>query len=346
MEISFLPLEVIQVRPTDFAYILSKFFADHLIERRNLSEHTISSYSGTFSLFLSFCADNLGIAPEKFSIKNFTFANVDKFLTWLQKERQASIATRNQRLAAIHTFVKYLQFEYPDKILECQRILSIPFKKKGKPLVTHMSDDDLSHILGAPDMSTSLGRRDAVLLSLLYDTGTRVHELLNLTPSDIRLGNPPTVMILGKGGRERHVPLMTQTKKLLKAYMSEHSLDLPRSIHYPLFMNRQGGKLTRAGVSYIIKKYTSGENVSGKKITPHIFRHTKAMHLRRAGINMLYIRDFLGHSELSTTEIYARADAEDSREALELVSPDAFPDELPLWVKDKALLEWLKDLRK
>lgn len=334
------------MRPTDFAYALSTFFTDHLIERRNLSEHTISSYSGTFSLFLSYCAHDLGIAPEKFLIKNFTFANVDKFLTWLQKERLSSISTRNQRLAAIHTFVKYLQFEHPDKILECQRILSIPFKKKGKPLVVHMSDDDLSHILGAPDMATSLGRRDAALLSLLYDTGTRVHELLNLTPSDIRLDNPSTVKILGKGGKERHVPLMTQTKKLLKSYMSEHSLDLPRSVNYPLFTNRQGGKLTRAGVSYIIKKYASGENMSGKKITPHIFRHTKAMHLRRAGINMLYIRDFLGHSELSTTEIYAKADTEDSREALELLSPDAVPDEIPLWMRDTDLLEWLKDLRK
>ena len=334
------------MKSTDFAYVLTKFFTENMIERRNQSEHTISSYSTTFSQFLCFSADNLRIAPEKFTIKDFTFSNVDKFLVWLQKERNVSVATRNQRLAAIHTFAKYLQFEHPDRILECQKILEIPFKKKGKPVVSHMSDSTLQHILNAPNINTAFGRRDAAMLSLLYDTGTRVNELINLTPADVRLDNPAIVKIIGKGNKERHVPLMTKTKKLLKSYMAEHSLDLPRSVNYPLFMNRQGKKLTRAGVSYIIKKYASSGTDSWEKVTPHIFRHTKAMHLRRAGINMLYIRDFLGHSELSTTEIYAKADTESSREALEQASLEFTPDEVPVWLKDKDLLDWLKSLRK
>ena len=334
------------MKPTDFAYVLEKYFTNYLIERRNLSDNTILSYSDAFSLLLSFCSDHLGIPPERFTLKNFTCETIDKFLMWLEQERHISVSTRNQRLAAIHSFVKYLQFEYPDKIFQCQKILSIPIKKGSKPLISHMSDKDLSHILNAPDVSTSLGRRDAAMLSLLYDTGARVQELINLTPSDVRLENPSIIKIFGKGRKERHVPLMAQTKQLLKSYMAEHSFNLPRFANHPLFTNRQGEKLTRAGVSYIISKYCTKEEMSDCKITPHVFRHTKAMHLRRAGINMIYIRDFLGHAELSTTEIYARADTESRREALEKVAADYITDEVPSWQKDTTLLDWLKGLGK
>ena len=334
------------MKPTDFAYALSKYFTDYMVGQRNVSVNTIKSYRDTFSLLLLFLSGNKGITPEKFTLDKLTYEAVDSFLIWLESERKSSESTRNQRLAAIHSFVKYLQFDSPDKILQCQKILAIPFKKRTKPIIPQMSDNELRYILNAPDATTFNGRRDLTLLSLLYDTGVRVQELINLKISDIHLEHPAIIMVLGKGRKERHIPLMKQTKGLLRAYMDERNLLDPQSFSRHLFTNRQGNKFTRAGISYIIKKYCSDSDGASSRITPHVFRHTKAMHLRRAGVNMVYIRDFLGHTELATTEIYAQADAESRRLALEQVSDDFLPDEIPSWQKDKGLLEWLKDFGK
>lgn len=334
------------MKPTDFAYALSKYFTDYMVGQRNVSVNTIKSYRDTFSLLLLFVSETKGIAPEKFTLNKLTYETVDSFLLWLESERNSSISTRNQRLAALHSFVKYLQFDSPDKIFQCQKILAIPFKKCAKPIVSQMSDSELRHILNAPDSSTFDGRRDSTMLSLLYDTGVRVQELINLKVSAVHLEHPAYIDVFGKGRKERHIPLMKQNKILLKEYMTERKLLNTQSANLPLFTNRQGNKFTRAGISYIIKKYCSDLDGATGRITPHVFRHTKAMHLRRAGINMVYIRDFLGHEELATTEIYAQADAESRRIALEQISDDFLPGEIPSWQKDKGLLEWLKDFGK
>jgi len=334
------------MKPTDFAYALSKYFSDYMVGQRNVSVNTVKSYRDTFSLLLLFASGKKGIVPEKFTLDKLTHETVDSFLTWLETERNSSASTRNQRLAALHSFVRYLQFDSPDKMLQYQRILAIPFKKRTKPVIPQMSDNELRHILNAPDANTPDGRRDLTLLSLLYDTGIRVQELIDLKVSDIHLEHPAIIMVLGKGRKERHIPLMKQTKDLLRTYMAEKDMLNPQSLNCPLFTNRQGNRLTRAGISYIIKKYCADlDEVSGR-ITPHVFRHTKAVHLRRAGVNMVYIRDFLGHADLATTEIYAQADAESRRLALEQVSEDFVPGEIPSWQKDKGLLEWLKEFGK
>jgi len=198
-----------------------------------------------------------------------------------------------------------------------------------------------------PDTTKMWGRRDLVLLCLLYDTGARVQEIIDLTIGDIRLESPATVKLTGKGRKRRTVPLMSQTTQLLKNYLEEQKLAEKEQSH-PLFFNKQWNKLTRKGVAYILKKYVKQAaevtSIPTFNITPHVLRHTKAMHLLNADVNMFYIRDILGHVDISTTEIYARVDAEKKRGILEKISNNSVTSNLPPWQKDQSLMNWLKGL--
>lgn len=330
------------MKPTDFARCLSMFLTDYLAGQRNLSVNTIKSYRDTFALLLVYFRDTYNISPEKVSIKQIDKELVNQFLTWLEQERQNSIATRNQRLAAIHAFFRYAQGEKPELMFHCQRILSMPFKKSQKATINYLTDGSMSKILAAPDTTTATGRRDLVLLSTLYDTGARVQELIDLTVRDVRIEKPAVICLTGKGRKTRHVPVMKQTVALLSTYLTEQKLLTPDRLDHPLFFNRQGQKLTRAGVTYILKKYTSGPELDS--VTPHVLRHTKAMHLLQADINIVYIRDFLGHSELATTDHYAKANIEMKRAALEKMQNNVVPSAMPSWQHDQGLLDWLNNL--
>ena len=202
---------------------------------------------------------------------------VHQFVSWIEYERHCSISTRNQRLAAIHAFFRYVQIESPERLLTCQRILSIPLKKTGKPIVSFLTSDALKAILNQPDRKTLAGRRDLVLLTTLYDTGARVQELINLVVRDIRLDQPATIALKGKGNKIRHVPLMTKTASMLKEYLKERHLSTPSKYDHPVFFNSRHQKLTRAGIAYIIKKYVEAVKrqnniVLPKKVSPHMFR--------------------------------------------------------------------------
>lgn len=209
--------------------------------------------------------------------------------------------------------------------------------------------DSIKGLLDQPDRTTTQGRRDAVLLSLLYDTGARVQELVDLKVCDINLNDTVTVTLTGKGGKSRIVPVMAPTGELLRQYIEGAGLSHPSKSRTPLFTNRGRQPLTRAGVTYILKKYASQAQASGVKdisgeITPHWLRHSKAMHLLQSGVNLIYIRDLLGHSDVSTTEIYARADETMKRKALLEAYKSPTEDKLPEWKTDKNLLDWLKSL--
>jgi site-specific recombinase XerD len=219
-----------------------------------------------------------------------------------------------------------------------QKNLSIPFKKYTKPQLGYLSASEMAEILSGPDLKTSDGRRDLAILSLLYDSGARVSELVNLRVRDIRLDEFPTVILNGKGQKIRYVPIMSKTAELLRKYIAEHHLDRPERSDNPLFVNRQNQKLTRAGIAYILSKHTGG-----KEASPHILRHTKAMHLLQSGVNIVYIRDILGHSSIDTTDIYARADTEMKRKAIEKLATEVTP-EIPDWSSDNTLINWLKTL--
>ena len=330
------------MKPTDFSYYLSDFLTGYLAGQRNLSINTIKSYRDTFVLLLEFIRDNHGLSPEKASIKQIDKTMIEEFLQWLEASRNNSISTRNQRLAAIHAFFRYLQSQKPEYLFHSQRILSIPLKKAPKPMVSFLSLEGMKKMLSRPDVSKCSGRRDLALLSTLYDTGARVQELADLTVRNIRLERPAIVIITGKGRKTRHTPIMERTAQLLRSYMIEHNLTGPEKLEHPLFFNRQGLKLTRQGITYILKKYAIIDET--ENITPHVIRHTKAMHMTQADINPVFIRDFLGHSDLKSTAVYSKTDTETKRKALEKMSHNVIPTSAPAWNTDKELIGWLNSL--
>lgn len=202
-----------------------------------------------------------------------------------------------------------------------------------------------------PDQNTKTGRRDLALLTLMYDTGARVQEMIDLTPSQVRFDKPYTVKLIGKGNKARVVPLMEPTVQILKRYMKEQGLLELFANVYPLFFNKRKEKLTRAGVNYILSKYKDKARKQNSVLIPevltcHCLRHSKAMHLLQAGVNLVYIRDILGHSSVQVTEIYAKVDSKQKREAIEKAYTDVTPAEEPIWQKNDDLLEWLKSFNK
>jgi len=335
---------------TDFARFLTTYLSKYLPGQRNLSENTIKSYRDTFRLFLIFCKDVKNVVPSKLTMSMITDSLINSFLDWIEKDRGCGITTRNQRLAGIHAFIRFVQMESPENLLIYQKILNIPVKRGIKKPMNYLSPEALSSILAEPNINTRNGRRDLVLLTLLYDSGARVQEIIELCVRDIRIENPATVNLFGKGRKLRCIPLMSKTKSMLESYLKEHSLwQRPEKLGSPIFFNNRHEKLTRAGVSYIINKYMENAKIHTDvlfpdTISPHVFRHSKAMHMLQANINLIYIRDFLGHVNVTTTEIYAKADAKAKREALEKAYINVTDKELPDWTENKDLMNWLQAL--
>jgi site-specific recombinase XerD len=338
------------MKPTDFSKSLTDFLSLYLPGEKGLSHNTICAYKDTFLLFLRFMQEKQFIEASKLCLKDITQERIISFLDWLQSERHCSNSTRNARLAALHSFFRYLQYHNPVTLYEWQRILSIPTKKAEKPTMIYLTLDGIKLLLKQPDQSTPKGKRNLAMLSLMYDSGARVQEIIDLMPSSINFNKPYTIRITGKGNKKRIVPLMENQVEILKDYMECNRLLEPYASKYPLFSNTRMEKLSRMGVTVILKKYADmarSENPTliSSNITPHVLRHSKAMHLLQAGVNLIYIRDFLGHTAVSTTEIYARADSKFKREALEKayigISKSVNKGDA-IWLKDAELLQWLK----
>lgn len=338
---------------TDFAKYLSAFLTRYLAGERNYSPNTIIAYKDTFVQFITFMKKRKNIGVQKLTLECITKDVVIDFLDWIQQNRHCSNATRNYRLAALRSFFSYLQYENPERMYEWQKILSIKIKRHEKRSINYLPIDGIKLLLEQPDLSTRTGRRNLALLALMYDSGARVQEIIDLTPSSVRLDNPSIVKLLGKRRTVRIVPLQEQQTVFLKEYMQENRLLEPYANQYPLFSNSRKEKLTRAGVTYILNIYV----VLARKINPviipetiscHSLRHSKAMHLLQAGVNLVYIRDLLGHVSVQTTEVYARADSKQKREAFEKAYVDLNPNtaKTKSWEKDGNLLEWLKNLKK
>ena len=229
----------------------------------------------------------------------------------------------------------------------CQDILQIPSSKHDQPPIAHLTVEQTRQLLALPDRTTRQGRRDATLLATLYDTAARVQETADLTVRDIRLEDPAIVALTGKGRKTRHVPIDTNTTALLAAYLAERHLDSPGRDDRPVFFNQHHQKLSRGGIAWILRKYqaqAADPALAGAQLSPHVLRHSRAMHLYDAGVPLPYIRDILGHVDLSTTEIYARASTEAKRKALEAVYDQVVSAELPEWNQDPELLNWLANL--
>src|SRR5699024_9871294 len=225
------------MKQTDFARTLTRFLSDYLPSQRNVSTNTIKAYRDTFKQVLMFFDLEFNIKPEHLTFEIIKAEKIKAFLVWLEKTRNVTINTRNQRLAAIHSFFLYTQSENPENILECQRILGIPFKKRGKKTIAFLSQECLRHILEQPDTNKKKGRRDLTLMATLYDTGARVQELIDLKIRDVRLTKPTTITLTGKGNKCRSVPIMEKTRTLLENYMTENKLLVNGMQDHPLFYN-------------------------------------------------------------------------------------------------------------
>ena len=338
----------------DFAKYLTRFFTSYLSGERGLSHNTIRAYGNTFLSFIDFMEKTRCIKADRISLEHLTRNNVSDFLHWTEENKGCGTSTRNQKLAAFHTFCKYMLYTDIFHLDQWQSILSIKSKHCEKQSVSYLSIDGIRLLLSLIPVNTRNGLRDLALIALLYDSGARVQELIDLTPTDLHLVKPYYVSLFGKGRKRRLVPLQEQQVELLKKYMETEGL-LKQSLNQrPLFVNNRGGKLTNAGVTFILMRYVRNAHVADPnlipaKISPHSLRHSKAMHLLQAGVNLIYIRDILGHVSIPTTEIYARAASKQKREALEAAYADIIPvmDKVEgSWEKDSKLKHWLKGLGK
>lgn len=335
-------------KQTDFAYHLTTYLTSYLSGRKNFSVNTIRSYRDTFKLLLQYFREELHIPSGKVSIQTLTAQRVSGYIDWLKDKRGNSIGSANQRLAAVHAFFRYLQDREPGCMLQCQQILAIKLARTAKPMIGYLTVDELRLLFAEADGHSLHGRRDLALLDLLYDSGARVQELCDLRVRDIFLGDNPHVMLTGKGNKTRYAPIVTEVANRISGYLSENQLDRIEYRDMPLFFNQQRQKLTRAGISYIIAKYADAARAKSpripSKVTPHVFRHSKATHLCQAGIDIIYIRDILGHVDLATTEIYARLNIELMRDALENAYPELPLNSMPEWTNDDLLMKMLNSL--
>jgi len=338
------------MKPTNFSKYLTDYLTKYLPVECGVSRNTIQAYSHTFMIFLRYMNEEECIKPESLSLENITKQKVIHFLDWLEEERKCSVSTRNARLATLHSFFRFIQYRDVAGLKQWHEILSIRFKKNSSPEMAYLTIDGLKHLLKQPDIHTKYGRRDLALLGLLYDSGARVQELINLTPADLRFETTTTIKLNGKGNKVRIVPLSSAQIQNLKRYMAENNLFDSQNKAHPLFSNPQNNHLSRVAVLDIVKKYAdivrkSAPDIIPGKIGCHTFRHSKAMHMLEADINLVYIRDFLGHVSTTTTEVYARASDKKKMEALQKLNPSIVSDKKTSWQKNGQLLSWLKSFQ-
>lgn len=323
------------------------FLGDYLPHQCACSAHTILSYRDSLKLFFQFATATKRKITE-LTVEHLSPQIVVAFLDHLESKRGNGAATRNVRLTAIHSFFEYLGREYPEHLLQAHRVLSVPFKRTTQRTVDYLDADELRRVLEAVDRSTPMGRRDYLLLTVLFNTGARVQEVVSLNTTDIRLIPPASIKILGKGRKERICPLWPETTRLIKQFCHEARLSLQES--RPLFCNHRGGPLTRFGARLILLRHAeraakSYPVLTKKRIHPHVLRHSTAVHLLKAGMDLSTIAHWLGHSRINTTHKYLTMDTEGKRAALAAAGPVlAKPNGAARRRISEDLMQWLESL--
>jgi site-specific recombinase XerD len=308
---------------TLLAPTLESFFSERLIAQRRVSPHTVSAYRDTFRLLLTFAENQTGRAPSKLRLEDLDAALVGKFLHYLENERGNSPRTRNVRLAAIHSLFRFAALRHPEHAALIERVLAVPSKRTVRTQVAFLGDAEVDALLGAPDVSTAIGRRDHALLLLAIQTGLRVSELVSLRRDDVVLATESYVRCTGKGRKERSTPLTKVTASTLRNWMRETSGGLDE----PLFANaHDGGALSRYAVSVLVARHVATAtrtcpSLQAKRISPHVLRHTAAMRLLHAGVDTSVIALWLGHESVETTQIYIHADLALKERALDRTTP-------------------------
>lgn len=311
-----------------------RFLLEHLVADRNLSRNTQVSYRDTLTLFLPFVATRVEIAIDRLSVADIAPDHVRAFLQHLEDERHCGIITRNQRLAAIRSLAYFIGAHAPEHLAWCTEVRAIPFKKAAKRVIDYLDKPEMEALLQAPDQKSVLGRRNHALLLFMYNSGARADEVAGLCLRDLLLGTSPSVRILGKGNKWRVCPLWPMTAAALQSLVHD------RGEAEHVFLGRTGEPITRFGVHRLVTGYAlqagkQVESMISKRIGPHTIRHTTAVHLLRAGVDINTIRAWLGHVSLDTTNIYAEVDLEMKAKALakvdvsDLASQSAKPEQLP-----------------
>ncbi len=329
---------------TDFAKMVQSFLLDYLPHQRNYSPNTIESYKDALKLFTRFIVTEKGRKIEKFKLKDFTRDIVVEFIKYLEKT--CSPSTLNSRLAALKSFASYCQIEEIEYISSMQAVASIKAIKQPERIIMYLDKESTEKLINAPDTRTLNGLRHRVTLCLLYDTGARVQELCDITLKDIHIsGSNPYVHLFGKGRKNRSVPISKESAALLRLYIEREFGKRPLEDEW-LIRNRSRLKISPDGVTYILKKYYRQVFPnSTDKIFCHMLRHSKASHMLAAGINIVHIRDFLGHEDIETTMIYAKADIELKAKAINELAPKLVSEadlNRPDWRKDQDLMSFLE----
>jgi len=307
---------------TALAPYLSSFLREHLPKDRRASPHTCEAYAQSFQLLLCFAASRLKITPAKIEIERLDAPLVLAFLEHLEKKRGNSARTRNARLAAINAFFRFLEYRLPSSLDQSRRIHAIPMKKTDQALIGYLSRDELQALLDAPDPSTLSGIRDRAMLHLTFAAGLRVSELVGLRLDQIDRQTMSGVHIIGKGRRERVLPLWKETAAAVKAWLKVR----PANAAPELFLNVRAQAMTRSGFEYILEKHVAiaarkAPSIAGKGVSPHVLRHTCAMHTLQATRDVRKVSLWLGHASLQSTEVYLRADPTEKLEALAAMVP-------------------------
>jgi integrase/recombinase XerD len=339
------------MKQTDFAFLLNKFFVKYLPNVKRASPLTIDSYRYSFINFLLYMQETLHKVADTIAVKDLTYENVSGYLCWLESSKHNSPATINQRQAAINSFVKFLMLELPEYMNEYQRILAIPVKKTLQSEISYVKTDGMKLIMSLPDVTTATGLRDYVILSILYTTGIRVSELIFIKAKDVSLHEPETLLVLGKGNKYRYVPLMKHVTPYISRYLDIQGYSHPGKENEWLFKNHMNKRFTRQGINYLVSKYTTlarkrEPSLIPEDLSPHKIRHSTAMGLVDSGVDLIYIRDLLGHVSVKTTEVYAKTSAQLKRKAIEAHANKIVLKEAPEWEFDSDLKSWLKDLGK
>jgi site-specific recombinase XerD len=325
--------------------LLRAFFHSWMGHQRNLSPQTVTSYRDAWRLFLQFVSRHVDRPVAKLKLEDLTEIEVLAFLQYIESTRSVSIGTRNCRLAALRSFFRFVAEREPATSSQCAAILRIPTKKASNRDVCYLDEAEVAAILRQPNRSTPEGQRDHALFSLLYNTGARIQEALDLRPLDIRFKVPAQVRLIGKGRKERICPIWDETAQLIAALLKR----TPRKEDERVFVNRYGQPLGGAGVRYRLGQYVDDAAKSlptlvKKEVTPHTFRHTVGVALVSAGVDVTVIRNWLGHASLDTTNHYARANLETKRMTLEKFGKTTRADKPPRWRRDADLSSWLDSL--
>ncbi|WP_297613128.1 tyrosine-type recombinase/integrase [uncultured Sutterella sp.] len=297
-----------------FSALLQRFFINYLPMHKGASNQTIDSYRYAFIIFLRYVRDVIHKKQEKIEIKDFNYETIYNFLEWLETNKKNSPSTRNSRKAALDSFARFVMCEYPDHSAECLKILSIPHKKFKHKEISYLKPDGVKLFLDQVDISKRSGLKIYTMLTIMYSTGIRVSELINIRVMDLRLDAPATLIVHGKGSKERAVPLLDSTLNVLKHYLNIFHLENIEDKTRFCFLNHSGNPFTRQGIAYHIRKLADkarkiNPDIIPSDLSPHKIRHTTAMNLLASGVELIYIRDLLGHSSVTSTEIYARVRA-------------------------------------